>query len=169
MLTIRHETPEDETAIRYVNEQAFGGTEEANIIEKLRLRHAFTFSLVADYAEQVVGHILFSPITIESEYSSCNAVALGPMAVLPPYQKRGIGSQLVHVGLEECRRASYEVVVVVGHPDYYPRFGFTPAKLYGIKCEFEVPDVAIMVLELRRGALAKPGGTLKFQPEFQDA
>jgi len=169
MLTIRKEIPEDALAIRYVNEQAFGSADEADLIEKLRLRQGFILSLVASQDEQIVGHILFSPITIESEYSVLSAVALGPMAVLPAYQRRGIGSQLVHAGLAELRQANHEIVVLLGHPNYYPRFGFSPAKSYGIRCEYDVPDELFMVLELRKGALAGRGGTVKYQPEFQDA
>ena len=90
------------------------------------------------------------------------------MAVLPAHQGKGIGSQLVRAGLEKCRSLGYEVVVVVGHPNYYPRFGFVTAKPKGLKCEFEVPDEAWMVLELREGALAGRQGTVKFQPEFEE-
>jgi len=169
MLTIRKETPEDAIAIRYVNEQAFSSPGEAGLVEKLRLRSAFILSLVATQDDQLVGHILFSPVKIESEYSTFTAVGLGPMAVLPKYQRRGIGSQLVHAGLAELRRANYEVVVVLGHPNYYPRFGFSPAKSYGISCEYDVPEEAFMVLELRQGALTGRSGTVKYQPEFQDA
>ena len=169
MLTIRRETPEDIDSIRYVNEQAFGQKEEAEIVDKLRNRDVVTLSLVAVQAGQIVGHILFSPVTVESEYSSFEAITLAPMAVLPAYQSKGIGSQLVQVGLEECRCLGYEIVVVLGHPDYYPRFGFVPGKPMGIDCEFEAPDEAWMILELREGALAGRRGIVRFQPEFREA
>jgi len=169
MLIIRREMPDDIDSIRYVNEQAFGQKEEAELIDKLRNRDMVTLSLVAVQAHQIVGHILFSPVSVESEYSSFEAIALAPLAVLPAYQRKGIGSQLVRVGLEECHRLGHEIVVVLGHPDYYPRFGFVPGKPKGIDCEFEAPDEAWMVLELREGALAGRSGTVKFQPEFQEA
>ena len=169
MLTIRRETPEDIDSIRYVNEQAFGQKGEAELIDKLRKRDVVTLSLVAVQNKQIMGHILFSPVTVESEGSRFEAISLAPMAVLPAYQRKGIGSQLVQVGLKECYQLGHEVVVVVGHPDYYPRFGFVPAKTKGIDCEFGVPNEAWMVLELREGALAGRKGTVKFQPEFHEA
>ena len=168
MLTIRQETPEDIDSIRYVNEQAFGQKEEAEIVDKLWNRSAVTLSLVAVQGDQIVGHILFSPVTIESKGTNFEAISLAPMAVLPEYQHKGIGSQLVRVGLEECRRLGHEIVVVLGHPDYYPRFGFIPAKPKGIECEFEVPDEAWMILELHEGALAGRSGVIKYQPEFSE-
>ncbi len=166
MLTVRPETPEDIDPIHYVNEQAFGQEEEAEIVAKLRDRAALTVSLVASQENEVVGHIAFSPAAIELESLSFEAVTLAPMAVLPAYQKQGIGGQLIRAGLEECRSLGYEVVVVLGHPTYYPRFGFVPAKPKGITCEFEVPEEAFMVLELREGALTGRSGMVKFQPEF---
>ena len=168
MVSIRLETPKDVDSIRYVNEQAFGQTGEASIVVKLRNRNVLTISLVATEGNEVVGHIAFSLITIESKDSSFGAIALGPMAVLPVYQRKGIGSQLVRAGLEECRRLGHDLVVVLGHPDYYPRFGFVLGKQKGIDCEFEVPDEAWMVLELREGTLAGRNGTVKYQPEFQE-
>ena len=168
MLTIRRERPEDINSIRYVNEQAFGQKEEAELIDKLRNRDTVTLSLVSVWEEQVVGHILFSPVIVESENSSFEAVALAPMAVLPAYQRKGIGSQLVRIGLEECRRLGYEMVVVLGHAAYYPRFGFVPASTYGIKCEYDVPDEVFIALELRKGALSGRSGVVKYQPEFNE-
>ena len=91
------------------------------------------------------------------------------MAILPKHQRKGIGSRLVRAGLEECRHLGHEVVVLVGHPDYYPRFGFVPARPKGLECEFEVPDEAWMLLELQQGALAGKTGTVTFQPEFREA
>ncbi|MFC1958252.1 GNAT family N-acetyltransferase [Chloroflexota bacterium] len=167
MLTIRKETPEDIDSIRYVNEQAFGQKEEAEIIEKLRNHGVLTISLVAAQNDEIVGHIAFSPVTVESDCSSFEAIALAPMAVLPEYQRKGIGSQIVQAGLEECRRLGYETVVVMGHPDYYPRFGFVMARPKGIDCEFEAPDEAWMILELQEGALAGRQGTVRFQAEFK--
>ena len=169
LITIRPQTPEDATAIRQVNEEAFGGTVEADLVERLHSRQAFTLSLVATGEDGVVGHILFSPVTIESERVSFTAVGLGPMAVLPAFQGRGIGSQLVRAGLEGCQRLGHEIVVVLGHPDYYLRFGFVPASTYGIRCEYEVPDEAFMVMELRKRVLAGRSGMVKYQPEFNEA
>jgi len=168
MACIRSETPKDVDSIRYVNEQAFGQTEEAAIVDKLRDRNVLTISLVATKENEIVGHIGFSPVVVESRCSSFEAVALAPMAVLPSHQRKGIGSQLVRAGLEACHRLGHDIVVVLGHPNYYPRFGFLPGKQRGIGCEFEVPDEVWMVLELREGALAGRSGTVKYQPEFQE-
>ena len=168
MLTVRLEIPGDVEPIRYVNEQAFGQNAEAELIDKLRKRGVLTISLVAIQDGEIVGHILFSPVTVESEYSSFEAIALAPMAVLQAYQRKGIGSQMVRAGHEECRRLGHEIVVVLSHPDYYPRFGFVPAKQKGIDCEFEVPEEAWMILELREGALAGRRGIVRFQPEFNE-
>jgi len=169
MLTIRPEKPEDIDSIGYVNEQAFGQESESELIEKLRSRGVLTISLVALQDGEIVGHIAFSPVVIESGLSSFEAIALAPMAVLPAYQRRDIGGQLVRAGLEECHRLGHEIIVLVGHPDYYPRFGFVPAGPKGIECEFEVPEEAWMILELREGALAGRRGTVRFQPEFTEA
>jgi putative acetyltransferase len=166
VLTVRPEIPEDTDSIRNVNEWAFGQAEEAEIVDKLRNRAALTVSLVADKENVIVGHIAFSPAMVESESPSFEVVVLAPMAVLPAYQRQGIGGQLVRAGLEECRRLGYEVVVVLGHPTYYPRFGFVPARQKGITCEFEVPEEAFMVMELGDGALEGRSGVVKFQPEF---
>lgn len=169
MVSIRREIPEDIDSIHYVNEQAFGQKDEAELVDKLRNRNIVTLSLVAVEGDQIVGHIMFSPATIESECASFEAITLAPMAVLPTHQRKGIGSQLVRAGLEECQRLSHDMVVVLGHPNYYPRFGFVPAGSKGIDCEFEAPEEAWMILELREGALAGRRGTVRFQPEFHEA
>jgi len=169
MVSIRRELPQDIDSIRYVNEQAFGQKQEANLVDELRNRGVVTLSLAAIIQDHIVGHILFSPVTVNSEISSFEAITLAPMAVLPEYQRKGIGSQLVYAGIEECGILGHEVVVVLGHPDYYPRFGFVPARPKGIECEFEAPDEAWMILEIRNGALAGRRGTVTFQPEFHKA
>jgi putative acetyltransferase len=166
MVVIRQEKPEDIAAIRHVNEQAFGRPAEADLVDALRTRGKVTLSLVAVQDDRVVGHILFSPVMIESEGKVFAAVGLAPMAVLPELQRQGIGSLLVKRGLELCREAGHECVVVLGHPEYYPRFGFVPASKYGIKCEYDVPDAVFMAIELREGALQGRAGTAKYQPEF---
>jgi putative acetyltransferase len=165
-MIIRREEPQDIAAIRVVNEQAFGGSGEANAIEALRDRGAATLSLVAVIDDRVVGHLFFTPATIESPDRSWPAIGLAPLAVLPEYQRRGIGTALMDAGLEECRRLGGERVIVLGHPDYYPRFGFERASQYGVRFEFEAPDEACMILALQPGALDGVSGVAKYQPEW---
>ena len=124
---------------------------------------------MAEIEEQVIGHILFSPVTIEPDGSSCNGVTLAPLAILPAYQRKGIGSQLVRVGLEECRLLGHDLVFVVGHPEYYPRFGFVQARAKGFNCEFEAPDEAWMLFELQEKVHSKKVGTVYFRSEFREA
>lgn len=168
MVTIRAEGPQDYQAISQVNELAFDQPNEARLVEALRQSPAFVpeLSLVALDATRVVGHILFSHIVVRSPAASRHALALAPMAVLPAFQRRGIGSCLVHRGLADARRLGHGVVIVVGHPDYYARFGFVPAEPLGIRAPFPVPRDAFMVLELQAGALEGCEGEVEYPPEF---
>lgn len=170
MTTVRRERPDDLAAIRAVNELAFGTAAEADLVDALRARGQATLSFVAAEGHRVVGHILFSPVTIESGGESGGdsvaALGLGPMVVLPARQRQGIGSALVRTGLEACRDAGHGCVVVLGHPEYYPRFGFTRASRHGVTWEHPAPDEAFMLVELRDGALGGRGGIVRYQPEF---
>ncbi|HTG14512.1 MAG TPA: N-acetyltransferase [Blastocatellia bacterium] len=166
MSTIRAEQSEDHAAIRRVVELAFGQPNEADLVDALR-KHAHPYiSLVAVVDGQVVGHIFFSPVSIESGGDAFLAIGLAPMAVLPDYQNKGIGTELVQAGLRECRRLGHEVVVVLGHPKYYPRFGFVPASQRGIRSEYDVADEVFMVAELTPGALKGRQGLVKYHSEF---
>jgi putative acetyltransferase len=165
-MIIRPEKPEDVAAIRLVNEMAFGQPAEAALVDLLRQNGKATISLVAEQNGQIVGHILFSPVTIESEADAFAAIGLAPLAVLPQFQKQGVGSLLVKHGLEQCRDLGQECVVVLGHPEYYPRFGFVPASRYGVKSEYDVRDEVFMLMELRDGAMKGRTGVVKYQPEF---
>lgn len=166
MTIIREETGGDFEAVRRVNESAFGRPEEAALVEALRAVAHPHISLVAEAEGRVVGHIFFSPVRVESAGAEHEAFALAPMAVLPEFQGRGVGSRLVREGLEECLRRGHEVVFVLGHPGYYPRFGFEPAKPRGITCEYPVPEEAFMLKELRAGALAGRTGVVRYHEEF---
>ncbi len=173
MINIRKEKPEDIDAIRIVIEKAFTSTDEAILVDRLREADKATISLVATEDDQVVGHILFSLVTIESNSDGASdeplaAIGLAPLAVLPEFQNRGIGSLLTNAGLAECRKADYACVVVLGHPHYYPRFGFVPSVRYNIKSEFDVSDETFMVLELTENALRNRAGIVKYQPEFNE-
>jgi len=166
MVIIRFEEPGDAESVRRVNELAFGREDEAGLVDALRLLDEPLISLVAVQGDQTVGHILFSPVTIESEGTSLGAMGLGPLAVLPEVQGQGIGTQLVAAGIKECQKAGHEIIVLVGHPGYYPRFGFQPCKPLGLEFSEDVPPEAFMVLELKAGALAGRRGVVKFLPEF---
>jgi putative acetyltransferase len=166
MFTIRPEKPEDIPAIRHVNTLAFGQPNEADLVDALRRAGVLTISLVAVKDDLIVGHIAFSSVTIASDTNTIEAIGLGPMAVLPEFQRQDIGSQLVEAGLEACRQTDYSIVVVLGHPEYYPRFGFTPSKPHGIVWERDVPEEVFMVKEVKEGALLQTKGVVKYRPEF---
>jgi putative acetyltransferase len=166
MIIIRAEKTEDRDAIHRVVELAFGQRGEADLVDALRENAKTYISLVATVDKQVVGHIFFSPVTVEAKASNFAAMGLAPMAVLPEYQNQGIGSQLVREGLKECRGLDYDIVVVLGHPEFYPRFGFAPASRKGLRSEYDVRDEVFMVLELSEDALGGRGGLVKYHPEF---
>ena len=166
MPIIRYEQPEDRAAIRHVHAHAFGQPQEANLVDALRQAKALLISLVAVQDGRLVGHIAFSPVTIVSETTTVEAIGLGPLAVLPADQRTGIGARLVTAGLTACRETAYGIVVVLGHPDYYPRFGFTPAQPHGIVWEHEAPPETFMVHELHEGVLAHTRGVVKYRHAF---
>lgn len=166
IIEIREELPEDWDAIHEVNERAFGQAGEANLVRALRNGGAVTLSLVAIAQSRILGHILFSPVTIQSGNVEFSAIGLAPLAVAPQGQGQGIGAQLVEKGIQLLRERSHPAVVVLGHPDYYPRFGFTKASLYKISWEFDAPEEAFMLLELVPGSLPAAGGVVQFHPAF---
>lgn len=168
MITVRAETAEDYSQVRRVNELAFGRPNEALLVDALRESAHPQVSLVALKEEEIVGHIFFSSVSIVSDSASFRALGLGPMAVLPEYQKQGIGSRLVREGLKESQRLNQYIVVVLGHSEYYPRFGFVPASRKGLRCEYQVPDEVFMVAELIPGALGGRQGLVRYRPEFSD-
>lgn len=166
MITIRLEEIEDQKDIRRVNELAFGQTMEADLVDALRANARPHISLVAVVEGRIVGHIFFSPASIETESGIFAAMGLAPMSVLPEFQNQGIGSRLVNEGLKKCRELGHSIVVVLGHPNYYPRFGFIPAHLKGLRSEYDVADDTFMMLELNENALAGRRGLVKYHPEF---
>jgi putative acetyltransferase len=165
-MTIRLERPEDASRVRHVNELAFGQPLEADLVDRLRPVCTNSLSLVAE-DDAVVGHILFTPVVIEGTAREVLGMGLAPMAVLPGHQRQGIGSQLVRRGLDILRERGCPFVVVVGHPEYYPRFGFKPASTHGIVSQWEgVPDAAFMVLVLDARVMTGVSGVAKYREEF---
>jgi putative acetyltransferase len=170
MTSIRPEQRQDTAAVRTVNERAFGQLSEANIVDQLRESCGDLISLVATHGDSIVGHILFSPVTIEVNGRVIEGMGLAPMAVLPEYQRRGIGSELVEGGLAVLRDRSCAFVVVLGHPEYYPRFGFEPASKRRIACQWKgVPDEVFMILILDETAMDGVTGTARYRDEFDQA
>ncbi|VAW32285.1 hypothetical protein MNBD_CHLOROFLEXI01-2640 [hydrothermal vent metagenome] len=165
-LIVRPETAVDADAIYKVESAAFDRPDEADLVRKLQQSEVETISLVAFLDEELVGHILFSPVTVRNEGDEFTAVALGPLAVMPARQKKGIGSELCRAGLAACLQANYEMVFVLGHSAYYPRFGFVPSAPLGLRCQFDVPEEAFMVAELVPGALHNRQGVVYYHPLF---
>lgn len=162
MVEIREEKPTDEQAIRAVNHAAFGGSQEAQIVDALRSNHGVLLSSVALVGDRVVGHLLLSPLTV----GSLTGAALGPMAVHPAYQRRGIGSALVTSAISHLRDRDCPFVVVIGHPAFYPRFGFQPAAPFGLICEWPVPADTFMVAVLSDTIIDRLTGRIEYRPEF---
>ena len=166
-LEIRPETAADIPAIRRVEQQAFGRAAEANLVDLCRQRGHVSLSLVGVRSGQVVGHILFTPLTLEPRPDGLNGLGLGPIAVLPQYQRGGIGARLIQSGLELCRAQAVDFVVLLGDPGYYGRFGFRPGREYGLTSEYGDGE-AFQALELKPGALKGLSGLVKYVPEFKE-
>lgn len=165
-MRIRAESAGDATRIWLVNAAAFPDNTEANLVDRLRQRTT-CISLVATGGDDVVGHILFTPVELEG-HAELSVAGLAPMAVLPEEQNRGIGTQLVQEGIRRCRDRAIDAIVVLGHKHYYPRFGFVPASRYAIKSEFDVPDDVFMILQLTPGGLDGVSGLVRYDPAFSD-
>jgi putative acetyltransferase len=166
-VSIRPEALTDAAAIRRVLEAAFPTAAEARLVDLLRASGRLRISLVAERNGELVGHIGFSPVQVDGEAAGETGIGLAPLAVLPYDQRQGIGSRLIREGLEACARAGYGFVVVLGSPEYYPRFGFTRADRRGLGNEYGA-DEEFMVLELRGGRLPANGGLVRYGPEFAE-
>jgi putative acetyltransferase len=164
---IREEKPEDVGGIHAVVAAAFGRAAEADIVDVLRQRAEPFLSLVAEHEGAIVGHILFTPVTLPG-HSDVRMAALAPMAVAAQFQLRGVGAALVLTGFEHLRLLGFTAVVVVGHPGYYPRFGFAPGSTFGLKSEYNVPDDVFMACELVPGALEGVTGIVSYHPAFRE-
>jgi putative acetyltransferase len=158
---VRRERDADVDAIRDVHRAAFGRAAEAQLVDALRAGGNLLVSLVMDCGGVIVGHVAFSPVRIEEEVLG---VGLAPLGVAPGFQRRGIGNRLVHEGLAECRRAGFGIVVVLGDPLYYRRFGFAPARGMNLANEYGAGD-EFMSLRLQPSSSLK-GGLIRYSPEF---
>jgi len=169
-MIIRQEEPEDISDIHALNERAFGQPQEADIVDKLRDKCEGLLSLVAIENDKIVGHILFSPAVIEGEHGIIKGMGLAPLAVLPEMQHQGIGTQLIKAGIQNLRNTQCPFIIVLGHPEYYPRFGFEKASPHGIKCQWEgIPDEAFMILWLDKSPMRRVSGLAKYRDEFDEA
>jgi len=190
---LRYEQPDDVGVIHQINRSAFGGRVEADLVDALRAADAVVLSVVAvlggrsQYGADVrrldrsgmctgdlvggdiVGHALFSPVTVSSEEGEVELLGLGPVAVLPARQHSGIGTMLISGCLEHLRIRGSKGVVVVGELKYYRRFGFIPASRWSLRWETdEVPDENLLALELTPGSLAGVSGIVRYRPEFNE-
>jgi putative acetyltransferase len=160
----RVEQAADLEAIRTINRRAFGSDDEARLVDALRSQGYLRLSLVAEVAGQTVGHVLFSDLPIETDRGRVASLALAPVAVLPEFQNRGVGSRLIRQGLDECRRQGHRIVIVLGHPAYYPRFGFSAELARPLDSPYA--GDSFMALELVVGALAAVKGRVEYPPPF---
>ncbi|MEO6029980.1 MAG: N-acetyltransferase [Candidatus Binatia bacterium] len=162
-MVVRDETPQDTDAVRNIVTRAFERPDEAALVDALRAAGKATLALVAEQDGRVVGHVLFSPVTLDGAPFGWG---LAPLAVLPEEQGSGRGSALARAGLERCRASGVATVVVLGDPEYYRRFGFEAADRHGLRCEYDAPPDAFQVIALAPGALAGRTGLVRYAPEF---
>lgn len=170
-IIIRQEQASDYADVFEVISLAFCQKNEAHLVEALRKnKKVFVpdLSIVASIDNRIAGHILFTKIFIQNEEGKQHeSLALAPVAVLPEFQKRGIGARLIHKGIQTAMEIGFNSVIVLGHEEYYPKFGFQPARKWNIKAPFEVASNAFMALELVRGGLSNTSGTVKYAEEFE--
>ncbi len=170
-IIIRNESKNDYDEIRKINDLAFGQENEGKMIESLRKTSDYnaSLSLVAEIKDKIIGHILFYPIKIKKAEGEYTVLSLAPLAVRPEYQNKGIGSKLVKKGLEIAKETNFDVIIVVGHPKYYPRFGFEPASNWEIKLPIDAPNDVFLALELKDNALKNCNGKVEFPKEYYEA
>jgi putative acetyltransferase len=162
---IRPEELKDQTAVHALNTRAFESAAEADLVDVLRERAQPVISLVAEHERELIGHILFSPVSLTG-HADLKIMGLAPMAVAPEHQRKGVGSALIRAGLERCKRLGFGAVVVLGHPEYYPRFGFVPSTRFGMTSEYGAPEEAFMAMELNPGYLGRKAGTIRYHAAF---
>jgi putative acetyltransferase len=156
-----------DTVTQEAFEAQFGTITEISLIGKLRQQEPGAFELVAESHGEVVGHIILSPVRVVDAAGAAEhglIMGLGPMSVRPDLQRRGIGADLVHAALCEAWDRDALAVVVLGHPTYYPKFGFEPASAFGLSLPYEVPDDAFMVLA--REGVELPAGVVQYAEAF---
>lgn len=169
-ITIEAENKGDYEQITRLHTIAFKRDGEARLVEKLRKTPTYIpeLSLVAKYRNMIVGHVLFYPIKINAYKKKCDSLALAPISVIPSFQNRKVGSRLIKEGLEKARKLGFKSVIVVGHPEYYPRFGFEKASKYGISAPFNAPDNVVFAIELEKDGLKNCSGTIEYPSEFNE-
>ena len=165
-MNIREEQASDIELIWKVNSEVFETEAEADLVNVLRSSGCTYISLVAETENNIVGHILFTPVELTGNENELKIMGLAPMAVLSQCQNKKIGTRLIKAGLERCRSLGYDAVVVLGHPDYYPKFGFVPSVKFGIKSQYEVPDEVFMAFELVPESLKCHAGVIKYHEAF---
>lgn len=163
---IRPELPSDLEAIRRINAAAFGRDAESQLVDELRRSNSLALSLVAIVDGEIVGHVAFSPVSIEQAPAGFRAIGLAPVAVLPEHQRRGIAAALIRSGLAEITVMGFHGVVVLGDPAYYSRFGFIPASQFKLRCEYDVPPEAFMALSFDEPGFADCSGLIRYDPAF---
>ncbi len=166
-MLIRDETEADQGTVHALHLSAFDTSSEANLVDVLREQATPFFSLVAGDEENVVGHIMFSPVSL-SGHTNLKLMGLAPMAVKPEHQRKGVGSALVREGLGQCKRSGVAAVVVLGYPEFYRRFGFVCSSRFDIKSEYDVPEDVFMVVELLSNSLRGKSGMVKYHAAFKD-
>ncbi|MDX8362739.1 MULTISPECIES: N-acetyltransferase [Bacillaceae] len=173
-IVIKEEISKEYNMTEEIVKRAFlnvGDKKEHILVNRIRKSNAFIpeLSLVAkDQNNDIVGHILLSKITIGDGDNTADSLALAPLCVVPEYQNKGIGSQLIHAALKNAKELGYGSVIVLGHKDYYPKFGFKPASLWNIKAPFEVPDEVYMALEITENSLENVQGIVYYSSAFSD-
>lgn len=164
---IREETMDDIDRIFQINSQAFETAAEAQLVNRLREQAEPFLSLVAERDGILLGHLLLTPVSLNND-PQLNLMGLAPMAVAPGNQNSGIGTALVEAGLSHCRNLGVGAIVVLGHPEFYPRFGFEPSTNFDIRSEYDVPADVFMAQELQPNYLKDLSGTIQYHPAFNE-
>jgi putative acetyltransferase len=168
-MNIRPERLSDHSTVYAINAEAFETDAEAGLVDALRMQASPIVSLVAEIGDHdeslIVGHILFSPVAL-SGHTDFAIMGLAPMAVLPEYQHKGIGSALIYAGIEACKKLDIQALIVLGHPEYYPKFGFISSTRFGIASQYSVPDDVFMAMELEPNSLEGRSGVVSYHSAF---